>query len=231
MQDSVYNWLLGGADVNVGLRLFLDFCKPSTTSARIISKNPTRHLQVIKLALLKAADIPLNTGIVFSSHAHPETSKDKSRSIIRTRWAFLSDPDCPHELKILVSDKITAYRNCVEQYDKMLQATTSEQLLQAVRSLVTNFIENHEIFKELEYYKAHKKVLGKHPIFEQMNRIKQFRKLKTLELIKLKENLEHKIWRNKANIKKGDRPDLDDSRKAKIRQYEMELAEVLRLLE
>lgn len=231
LDTQIYNWLLGGADCEVGLRLYMDYCNTKPVVARIISKSPIKHQQVIKLALFRKADIPYNFKVNSPSANVEETTNKRQLPIIRTQWPFLAENDCPPELKLLISDKITAYRNCVENYDQMVSATNVEDRLKSVRSLVSNFIENHEIFKELKHYKDHKKVLGEHPIFAQYQRIKDLRTLKILDLVKKKENLEHKIWRNKFEIKKGNKPQLNESRKAKIKQYEMELAEVLRLLD
>ena len=231
LDTLIYNWLLGGADCEVGLRLFMDFCNPKLAIVRIVSKSPTKHQQVIKLALFRNAAIPYDFKINKPSANVEATTNKKQLPIIRTQWPFLAENDCPPELKLLISDKITAYRNCVENYDQMVSATNTEERLKSVHSLVSNFIENHEIFRELKHYRDHKKVLGEHPMFAQYQRVKDLRTLKTLDLVKKKENLEHKIWRNKSEIKKGNKPELTSSRKAKIKQYEMELAEVLRLLD
>lgn len=230
LDTHIYNWLMSGADPQIGLRLFMDCCGSKSTIARIISKNLIAHQQIIKLALLRKAKIPLSESMKVS-HNTLSTIKSKSDYKFREQWPFLADQDCPAELKLLVADKITAYRNCVAQYDNLSNATTPEDQLLAVSSLVTNFINNHDIFKELAYYKTNNKILGLHPIFEQYRRLKDLRNLRMLDLIKKKENLEHTIWRNKSNIKKGDKPELTDSRLAKIREYEIQLAEVLRLLE
>lgn len=229
LDTHIHNWILGGADLEVGIRLFMDHIKANSCITRIISKNPKSHAQVVKLALLRKANLPLDLAI--------KTKKEESQNVkkeipnIRSQWPFLADQDCPPELKLLISDKITAYRNCVQEYDNMTNASTPQEQLSAVSTLVNNFIENHKIYKELKYYKDNKQILGNHPIFEQYGRLKDLRKLKTLELVKKKENLEHKIWRNKSEINKGNKPELDKSRQTKIKEYEMQLAEVIRLLE
>lgn len=222
----VYNWLLGGADPEVGCRLFMDYCNPTPAIARTIQHNPSRHLQTIRTALYTKANIPLSTDI------KPSTNKRTANytGTIRSNWPFLADVDCPPELKLLISDKITAYRNCIKHYEAITQATSIDDQLNTVRSLVTNFIENHDIYKELKHYKDHRKLLGEHPIFTQFEQIKSLRKLNTIELFKKKKNLEHAIWRNETKIKKENRPDLLHSREQKIKQLKRQLAEVDRLL-
>jgi len=233
LQNLIHNWLLGGTDPEVGCRLFLDYCQPSHAIARIISKAPERHIQTIRIALLTKAGLPYNThleGRSLSCHPEPvEGSKGRTPKV-RTDYPFLADPTCPPELKLLISDKITAYRNCAEAYAKLNDCTTPEQQLSTVTQLVTNFIENHDIYRELQHYKQHGKTLGEHPIFAQYQRIRELRNHNTMELFKKKKNLEHAIWRNESKIKKENRPDLLPGRQAKIKELKMMLAEVDRLL-
>lgn len=236
LSSFLHNWLLSGADPQVGLRLFMDYCEPNKAIARIVSKDPLRHLQVIKLALFKRANIPYHTVIALSPSVTStvstfviSTEAERSKKL-RNQWPFLADPECPPELKLLISDKITAYRNCVQEYNKLSDASNAADQHAAARALVTNFIENHNIFKELQHYKESKKVLGEHRIFAQYQRLREFRNSSTMELIKKKKNLEHAIWRNESNIKKDVRPELFHKRTEKIKELKMQLAEVDRLL-
>src|SRR5690606_37321872 len=172
LQNLVHNWLLGGADPEVGLRLFMDYSNPSLPIARMISRSPEKHLQTIKASLLQRAGLPLDTSIVSVSKPIHNESQTNDKRKIRFDWPFLSDPECPPELKLLISDKITAYRNCIQEYENLAKATSASEQLNTVRSLVTNFIANHDIYKELKYYKDTSKVLGEHKVFAQYKRIK-----------------------------------------------------------
>lgn len=230
LQNLVHNWLLGGADPEVGLRLFLDYVQPPLPIARIISKHPARHVQAIRVALLKKADLPLDLSIISSSGPASREPQLASGGKIRNDWPFLSDPECPPELKLLISDKITAYRNCIQEYERLPDAATPAEQLSTVRALVTNFIANHEIYRELKHYKDTGKVLGEHNIFAQYQRIKDLRNLNSMDLFRKKKNLEFSIWRNENKIKKEDRPDLLHARREKIKALKLELAEVERLL-
>lgn len=225
LSTLVHNWILGGADPEVGFRLFMDYCEPNNAIARVVSKDPLRHLQIIKLALFKKANLPYTTAI-----ASQEKLSVSSLPKLRNQWPFLADPECPPELKLLISDKITAYRNCVQEYNNLTEASSSAAQHIAVRALVTNFINNHDIFKELKHYKETKKVLGEHRIFAQYKRLREFRNSSTMELIKKKKNLEHAIWRNESNIKKDPRAELFHKRTEKIKELKMQLSEVERLL-
>ncbi|MDQ1150163.1 hypothetical protein QE382_002147 [Sphingobacterium zeae] len=236
LSSLVYNWLLGGADPTVGLRLFMDYTDPNKSIANIVSKNPEKHLQLMKTALFRKADIPLDFQV---NKAHIESkaaviaktqeSNRKEQYRVRTQWPFLADPDCPHELKLLISDKITIYSNCVKTYESLSDAKENE-LCDKLRILVTNFVDNHRIYQELQHYKKTKTTLGEHPIFAQIKRIKDLRNLNTMELFKKKKNIENNLWRTKAKLKKEKREDLVRQRNEKIKELQMQLAEVNRLL-
>ncbi|WP_149525651.1 hypothetical protein [Sphingobacterium hotanense] len=232
LKNLIHNWLISGADVEVGLRLFIDYAKPSNAVLRIVSKNPVKHLQTIRIALFKAADIPLDftapakTPVDTTALEGPKNSSIK----LRNQWPFLSDPGCPPELKLLISDKITVFTNCVQLYNGLTNVANNEEQLVTASKLVDNFIENHKIYKELKHYLDNKKVLGEHRIFLQYKRIKDLRNLSTMELFNKKRNLENNIWRTQSKLTKGDREDLRPIREAKLKEFRMQLAEVDRLL-
>ena len=236
LSSLVYNWLLGGADPTVGLRLFMDYTAPNMSIANIVSKNPEKHVQLMKTSLFRKADIPLDfqvnkariesrADIIAKNHE----SNRKEQYRVRTQWPFLSDPECPPELKLLISDKITIYTNCVKTYESLSDAQEND-LCNKLRILVTNFVDNHKIYQELQHYKKTNTTLGEHPIFAQIRRIKDLRNLNTIELFKKKKNIENNLWRTKAKLKKEKRDDLVRQRNEKIKELQMQLAEVNRLL-
>lgn len=233
LKDLVHNWLLGGADPEVGLRLFMEHCNPSLVTARIISREPSKHVETIRTALLKASGLSFNFRPIISPETkiHQAGSDVSNKPKLRNQWPFLAEPTCPPELKLLISDKITAYTECVREYSNLTAAVSPDEQLKSVRNLVESFISNHEIYKELKHYSETGKVLGKHQIFQQYRRIKDLRKLNTLALFDKKKNLEHAIWRNESKIKKEKREDLLCSRINKIKELKMQLAEVMRLLD
>lgn len=149
---------------------------------------------------------------------------------LRDDFPFLSDPDCPYELKVLASDKITAYHNYVSGHEKLFDCTSPQEQFDAAKFVTENYIENRRIYKELEYFKKTRIILGKHPIFDRLRRFRLLSQLNVIELIKLKSKLEHNIWRTKDQIKKGDKPHLKLERERMIRQKEEEILEITRLL-
>jgi hypothetical protein len=103
-----------------------------------------------------------------------ELEQAEERAILRDEYPFLSDKNCPNELKILVADKITAFKLYTQAHAKLIKHSngelelTQEELKEVTRDSVENFEANRAIFKELDYYKAQGKILGEHPIFKEL---------------------------------------------------------------
>jgi hypothetical protein len=99
---------------------------------------------------------------------------EQERAILRNDFPFLSDKNCPDELKVLVADKITAFQKYTQAHAKLIKHSngelelTEEELKEVSKDSVENFEANRDIFKELDYYKAHGKILGDHPIFKEL---------------------------------------------------------------
>ena len=98
------------------------------------------------------------------------------------------------------------------------------------RSTVQNYLLNRSIWDELNYYKEHGEILGKHPIFSWMRRVEDIRRMKIGDLVGLKIRLENNLVRNRAILRKE--PDSVETarRKERITHMEQELIEVNRLL-
>lgn len=149
---------------------------------------------------------------------------------MRDEWPFLSEDDCPMELKILAADKITAWKNYVTNHQKLFSVGSLEDCLETAKNCVFFYCQNRKIFSEFAHYKEHKAILGKHPIFRELDRLKNYRGMDVLSLIQNEKNLLQAIWRLKRRMGKGDRPDLDESRRELLGSKERELAEVRRLI-
>lgn len=129
---------------------------------------------------------------------HPFQAAQKR---LREQFPFLSSPECPPELKILISDKITAYHTYCQAHLQLVDCTTSEQQFSTVKQLVEAFIENRNIFDELNFYREHGRILGHHPVFKQYQEIRELRRLSDVELYVRKKRLEHNIWRISDQLK------------------------------
>lgn len=215
MIQAIRNWLGSGAEVQEGLRLLAIYA-PNPHLHRLVSINPSQFKHLLVQVL--SDKIPAIT---------PSINRQSS---FRENWSFLSDVDCPNELKVLASDKITAYWNYVDAHEKLFSCFTLEECFLTAKKIIENYIENRKIYSELAYYKEHHSLLGKHPIFDEMKRLAELRHLSIQELFRRKCNLEDAIWRIRSEIKKGDKPHLLITREQRLHRKQRELNEVQRII-
>lgn len=241
MKDQVLNYLQSDRSYDAAVRLLNKIPGASLAlraRAQRVSANAEMHqtinYQLCKLvgiteaqmdALLKQplADAPSNSEpkLVESNEA---PSKDVGRgAALRMEFPFLLDKDCPMELKVLVADKMNAYYEFKEKHAQLFDATTEEELAAAVQGSVEAYIDNQLIYRELDHYREHKKVLGEHPIFTKMKLQEEIGKLSGADLVKRRNAVVKSINSAKAAIEKGDRPDLDEKRQETISQRTVEL--------
>lgn len=149
---------------------------------------------------------------------------------LREEFPFLKQKESPGILKELVADMLTAYDNYVEGHKQLVDSLDEETIATLSKEVVENYLENRQIWDELNHFKETKELLGKHPLFEWIARREEIRGLPTAELVKLKDQLVNKIPRTKKKI--ADEPDHKetDSRQKRVDQFEMELTEVKLLL-
>lgn len=107
MKNEIRQWLDSGAEVQEGLRL-LSLVAPNKHLAKLVSLNPKRYKPLLIQSL--------------ASVIEPATNSSPVRPSFREDWPFLSDCDCPNELKILVADKITTHRRYVEAHENCTTA-------------------------------------------------------------------------------------------------------------
>ena len=158
----------------------------------------------------------------------PEYVKKSIR--LRDEFPFLKEKDCPDPLKILVADMISAFDSYHAAHERLFSALTPEDFATASADVVENYLENREIWDELNHYKEKQEILGKHPIFERLIRFAEIAQMTGTELVKLQKSLENNIARNKKKI--ADEPDHPEtnSRNERVEDYTAELNEVKRLL-
>lgn len=216
MITVIQNWLNSGAEVQEGLRL-LDIYAPNKHLRRLVALRPDRFRPLLIQTL--SALIPKKTKPVCIG-----------KNSFREQWSFLDDNDCPNELKILAADKISAYRNYTSAHQQLFECVTEEDCFSVAKKVVENFIENRKIHSELAYYKEHRSLLGKHPIFDEVKRLAELRALPITELFRRKTNLEEAIWRIQSELRKGNKPHLDTTREQRLQKKRRELAEVERII-
>ena len=161
----------------------------------------------------------------------PPQEVQPARRRFRDDFPFLRAPDCPPELKIPAADKITAHDRYIRAHERLFDCTTLDECYTTAREAIENFLENRAIFQELDYYREHGSILGKHRIFEYLHRRQQLHALNVVELLAEQRRLRSSIWRINDEIKKGTKPHLQAEREQRRHQKEALLAEVDKLID
>lgn len=217
MSNEIDRWICSGAEVTEGLRL-LSIYAPNKWLDALVRKAPKEYSHLLKKALL-----PFATEVPFS-----QTLTKGGR--FREDWPFLSEPDCPTELKALAADMITSWHNYVNAHEDLFKCTTPEECFEAAEKTVRSFYQNSVSRTEFQYYKEHHRILGKHPIFALTKKLDNLRRMPITELIRKRRNVQDSIWRAEREIKKGDRPDLKVSREERLSRLKMTLDEINRMI-
>jgi len=161
--------------------------------------------------------------VKFDALKHP-------RFKLREEFPFLNAQDCPDAFKVLVADMLTAYDAYVKAHEDLFNVTDDEGSYAAADKLVTNYLENHEIWAELAYYKKHGKILGEHFYFESEKRRKELVEMSIPALIELRRKTEHNIWRNKKKIEKEPGHKLTKQREQTVNEYVSDLKIINQLI-
>lgn len=224
MKEEIQSWLNSGADAFSGILLLDKYC-PDQIFVRLMKLNPTKNRSRI---IRKLADLANLDYEIKPKKAKRETSP---RTPFREEFPFLASPGCPIELKALVTDKFSSFYRYRDLHEKLFDCTSAEECADVAAALMDNYHENRMIYMELEYYKKHGSLLGKHPVFDHYRKMKALQQLSIKELVLKQGKLQHNIWRIESEIKKGDKPHLLENRERRLQEKKAELAEVDRLLE
>jgi hypothetical protein len=131
---------------------------------------------------------------------------------LRKEFPFLADKDCPDEFKVLVSDKITAFHDFLEKHKELSVLVygdpengiapsdlSNEELLVIGKEITEDYINNELIYEELNYYKEHGQVLGKH---EKLQGLLAIQEVNAMTLAELRKNLKNYKQYNSRDDKK-----------------------------
>lgn len=216
--SDIDRWLNSGAEVTEGLRL-LSIHAPNKWLAELVSRAPGKYSYLLRETLTP-----------FASDASFSSTVARRDGSFRKDWPFLSDPDCPPELKVLAADMITSWHNYVNGHEELYSCLSQEACFATAKKTVENFSRNCRIRDEFQYYKEHHRVLGKHPVFATARRLADLRSLPITSLIRKQRTLLGNIWRIRHEMAKGDRPDLQEERSLRLSQRQVELAEVEKMI-
>ena len=158
----------------------------------------------------------------------PETVRKAIR--FREEFPFLRQPDCPDELKVLVADMFSAYDLYRESHRMLVETpddvATGETYLWA-KTAVENFLENRQMWEELEYYKNNGEILGKAQVMRQVREKQEISSLTDLELSKQLGNAKSNISKGKNELEKAP----DEEKRAKAMEKTRKWTERKNLLE
>lgn len=248
MKDEILNWIKQGCEMQSGIKLYAKYAF-NDHFLRLLKLNPAGNRNMLEYQLCKLVGISEKEFSKLKNTGHGKNIKEpgKSKSSnkqqrlrskekvnkspkLRDEWPFINEPECPPEFKILISDKITAYHAYKNAHEKLYDCTNLKECFEIGGTIVQNYLENRLIHEELDYYAKNKKVLGKHPIFAHLKNVQHLKGLNIIELYDKYKKLEHNVWRIESEIKKGDKPHLDQERKNSLKYKKAELAEIKRLL-
>ena len=112
---------------------------------------------------------------------------------LRDEYPFLNDENCPDVFKVLVSDKITAYKNYAAKHAEALEAAdqvdAEDKLYTLAKEAITNFQNNIDIKDELDHYRdTNGKILGKHPKLKNLRIEQEIGEMSEADLVKHRQN-------------------------------------------
>lgn len=133
-------------------------------------------------------EIPEQQKVVFDALAENQAAKEGLK--IRDQYTFLNNTDCPDEYKVLVADKITAWKEFAKNHSALVDGIdeneSEEKLYEVAKSAVTEFQLNDDIRKELDFYQEQGKVLGNHPKLNDLKIKEEISELSEAELVEMK---------------------------------------------
>ena len=211
--SHVHNWLVAGGSSDEGRQFLLDMLTDKYLVS-IFQKKAKYQEQIIREALSYRTDF-----------RKPKEGK------LRSEFTFLNSPDCPFELKVLAADKLTAHQNYKDAHKALFDCKNNQEQYLTAKRVVENFKNNQAIWKELDHYQKTGKILGKHPVFDELNRIVSLRQSSPVELVEARSRIQENIWRIESELKKGNKPHLQVERENRLQLRRVELAEIERLIE
>ncbi len=177
--NELIEWLSGPRDMVEGaalyskygknLRLKKIFAVDGTSTARAMLTDEIRRLAGLTEAQFAA--LPRRAKGTATPLTHGGTTVNKPVSEVtakmlsfRDRYPFLSDPSCPDELKIAVSDMFTAYGRYKEAHARLREMSDDADIIEAAplcETIVEQHLNNRALWEELDHYAATGEMLGK----------------------------------------------------------------------
>lgn len=202
MRKEIINYLKGPRPWAAGVALYLKYGHNLMLRKTFMHRMESADLRVMlieelrKLAGITPAELAQikrtasqgseKTEATEAKKAQVEASPTVKKIIrFREKFKFLDKPDCPDELKVLVSDMFTALGKYKDAHAKLAEMPDDADLTEAARlaeECVENYLANREMWEELEYYQEHGEVLGKCAKLRALKESKELEAIDDLEL-------------------------------------------------
>lgn len=145
---------------------------------------------------------------------------------IRDEYPFLNDENCPDVFKVLVADKITAYKKYAALHAEALEAAdekdAEDKLYELASDAVKAYQLNLDIKDELDHYRdTEGKVLGKHPKLKNLRIAQEIDEMSEADLIKHRTN----AMKSLPKYKDGQNPEKFEEWTLRLELTEKNLAE------
>ena len=165
--------------------------------------------QIQKAAEAHAAEVAARTKQENPIITELLTNADAQEGLkIRDEYPFLNDATTPDAFKILVSDKITAYKEYAAKHAQALEAAdegeAEEKLYELASSAVKEYQLNQDIKAELDFYRdSPGRVLGKHPLLADLKLQQEVNEMTEGDLMGQRQNAQKAVNKYKADKTKA----------------------------
>ncbi|TNE31760.1 MAG: hypothetical protein EP346_00150 [Bacteroidetes bacterium] len=127
-------------------------------------------------------------------------------------------------MKLLISDRISAYHRYVIAHEQLYNCSTPEQFTVVAGKLIEDFLENQLIHKELKHYNDTRTLLKEHPIFEEQEIRARIYSLTLPELVARRNASKKSLRAIKSKLKDSKATSAQKARREKIKWVrEMEI--------
>jgi hypothetical protein len=232
LKDRVITWAHSGGDLAAGVSLFLSFNGNVLYAKNIEAKGKERGVLTLVsefarkikmterelMGLIKNSEITNSTNLsglyegvtVAVPITPPAPKEDLKRVRLRDEFPFMGRADCPEILSVLVNKMLTAYDTYRKNREKLFDVDFNnlDECYTAGRAVLDPYIQNRDIWAELNYYKIHGKLLGGMHEFAEINLLKKFDEMTTVKLsIELRSNVPRRMTycRNQMEKKNADK--------------------------
>lgn len=145
-------------------------------------------------------------------------------------YPFINDTDCPDEIKILVHDKMAAYRRYAAAHEQLAKHTSGEaklsedEYVKIAKSAADDFAESEACKKELDYYKENKRLLAEHPTLKKIAMQREVDAMTVDEAHKFINSSASFFSRNKTKLASAQSDVLKADLEAKLAERETKVA-------